>query len=349
LGFNNWFSERVEPSKLENFELARVIAVHKESYVIRSGKYEAYAEITGKMMFSSDSPLDFPTVGDWCYAQFFDRNSPAIIHDILPRRSELKRKAAGRKIEFQLIASNIDTALIIQAVDADFNLRRFERYLAMTQEANIEGVFLLSKQDLNSSEELEDKKQSIKVLAPDIPILAFSNVEHTGLDNVREILLPRKTFCLLGSSGVGKTTLLNNLLGGPILKTSTVREKDGKGKHTTTNRQLLTLENGAMMIDTPGLRELASIGAESGIGEIFEDITDLESQCRFNDCSHTQEKGCGILRALNVGTISQERFQNYVKMNKESEFNKLSYLEKRNKDKKLGKMYKSVQKHNVKK
>jgi len=153
----------------------------------------------------------------------------------------------------------------------------------------------------------------------------------------------------LGSSGVGKTTLLNNLLGGPILKTSSVREKDGKGKHTTTNRQLLTLENGAMMIDTPGLRELASIGAESGIGEIFEDITDLESQCRFNDCSHTQEKGCAILRALNVGTISQERFQNYVKMNKESEFNKLSYLEKRNKDKKLGKMYKSVQKHNVKK
>ena len=349
LGFNDWFQEQVDRSRLDDYQLARVIAVDKNSYVINSGPGEVAAEITGKMMFTADSPLDYPTVGDWVYAQYFDEGSFAIIHEILPRRSYLKRKTAGKKIEFQLIAANIDTAFIVQSLDSNYNPRRLERYLVMVKEGHIQPVVLLSKSDLLSPTELDEKKNELLELMPDVQIVTFSSLNREGLQSVKDLLGAGQTFCLLGSSGVGKTTLLNSLLDSDHLKTQSVREKDSKGKHTTTRRQLIHLADGGMVIDTPGMRELGNISTESGLSEVFDEILALATECRYSDCSHTQEDGCAILDALADGTLSEDRYQNYVKMEKESTFNEMSYLEKRHKDKEFGKMIKSVLKHHPKK
>jgi ribosome biogenesis GTPase len=181
---------------------------------------------------------------------------------------------------------------------------------------------------------------------PDIQIVAFSNITNSGLSEVEELLIPGETFCLLGSSGVGKTSLLNTLLAEARFEIQAIREKDGKGRHTTARRQLNILKNGAMLIDTPGMRELGNIGSESGINNTFDEIAKLSRQCRFNNCSHIQEDGCAVLAALKDGTISQERYQNYIKMNKESIYNEMSYLEKRRKNRQFGKFIKSVKKHN---
>jgi ribosome biogenesis GTPase / thiamine phosphate phosphatase len=342
LGFNKWFFYEIDPTKLIDHQIARVITVNKDSYTIDNGKGEVSAEVTGKLLFSADSPLDYPATGDWVFAQYFDNDSFAIISEIVPRKSILKRKTSGKKIEFQLIAANIDTGLIVQSLDNNYNLRRLERYLVMIIQSNIQPVVLLSKSDLLPVSEIDKKGDEIHALYPDIRVLPFSNEDKTNLKYVKELLVPKKTYCLLGSSGVGKTTLINNLLDGMRLKTHSVREKDGKGRHITTRRQLIKLKNGAMIIDTPGMRELGNFAVDTGIHGTFDEITELSNQCRYNDCSHTQEQGCSILAALKDGIISQERYQNFIKLNKESAFYEMSYLEKKRKDKKFGKFVKSV-------
>jgi ribosome biogenesis GTPase len=348
LGFSEWFQDRLQQSKLNDFQLARVTTVYGESYVVTDGEQDITAEITGKIMFSAESPLDYPTVGDWCFIQNLDENSLAIIHEVFERKSILKRKRKGKSIEFQSIAANIDYALIVQSLDSDYNIRRFERYLVMAREGGIQPVFLLSKSDLLSETEIDEKKAEIRESNPDLQIISFSNKEETNLNEVKNLLLPGKTFCLIGSSGVGKTSLLNKILGEDRFATREIKRKDNKGKHTTTNRNLIKLENGAMIVDTPGMRELGNIAVEAGIEEVFDDITELETLCKFSNCSHKQEKGCAILEALEEETISQERYQNYLKMLKESEHNETSYLEKRKKFKAQGKLYKSIQKNNRK-
>ena len=214
----------------------------------------------------------------------------------------------------------------------------------MINESDIQPIVLLSKSDLLPVNEIEKKVTEIHALIPDIRVVPFSNEDNTRLKLVEELLIPWKTYCLLGSSGVGKTTLINNLLDEVRFKTHSVREKDGKGRHITTSRQLINLRNGAMVIDTPGMRELGNFAVDTGIHSTFDEIAELSNQCRYNDCSHTQEHGCSILAALKDGIISQERYQNFVKLNKESAFNEMSYLEKKRKDKKFGKFVKSVMK-----
>ena len=349
LGLNPWFEDKVDPAKLSAFQLARVTAVNKDSYILRNERNEVFAEITGKFLFNVETSLDYPTVGDWVYTQYFDDDSFAIIHELLPRKSILKRKTPGKKIDFQLLAANIDTAFIMQSLDSNFNLRRLERYLAMIHEANIRPIVLLSKSDLLSPGELGEKMDTMRLDMPGIQILPFSSVDGSGLDKISELLVPGETFCLLGSSGVGKTTLLNKLLGDAMFKTQTVREQDGRGRHTTARRQLSILKNGAMVIDTPGMRELGNMGVESGLQETFAEIADLASRCRFTDCTHIQESRCAVLGALKDGEISQERYNNYIKMKKESAFYEMSYLEKRRRDKKFGKLCKSVMKNKDKK
>lgn len=337
LGFDKWFQDRIETSKLDSFQVARVIAVNKNSFVVSTDSNDIYAELTGKYLFNVESPLDFPTIGDWVYVQLLDDDTLAIIHEIFPRRSLLKRKTSGKKIEYQLIAANIDTAIIMQSLDSNFNLRRLERYIVLINESNIIPMIFLSKSDLMNADEIENHVKAIQNIIPNIKILTFSNNSLADIENLKTHFTPSETFCLLGSSGVGKTTLLNNLIHQELYKTQPIREKDGRGKHTTTRRELIVLENGAIVIDNPGMRELGVIGIESGLDNTFDEIAELSNHCRFTDCTHTVEQGCAVLKGIEEGTISSERYQNYMKMYKESLYNEMSYFEKRQKDKKFGK------------
>ena len=345
IGFDKWFLEKVAPENLERFEVARVLAVHKDSYSVSNGEVDALAELVGKIIFSASSPLDYPAVGDWVLASFYDENTFSIIHEVLSRKSLLKRKTPGKKVEFQLIAANIDVAFIVQSLNENFNLRRLERYLVMVNESNIQPIVLLSKSDLLSNEEIADRIQEIQEIMPQLQVIPFSNENESGLDSVKGIMKPGLTYCLLGSSGVGKTTLLNNLIGESIYKTKTVSRKESKGKHATTHRHLIRLDFGAMVVDTPGMRELGNFSIETGLDETFSEIRALSEKCHFNDCTHVGEKGCAVLDAVEKGQLSTDRYQNYIKMTKESTYNEMSYLEKRKKDKQFGKLCKTVMKH----
>jgi len=348
LGFDNWFQDNLDPESLEDHEVSRVIAVHKDSYTITNGETDVFAELIGKILYSAVSPIDYPAVGDWVLAKFYDENTFSIIHRIIKRKTLLKRKSSGKKIDFQLIAANIDAALIVQSLDDNFNLRRLERYLVMINESNIRPIVLLSKSDLLTSEEVTSRIGDIHKIMPSLLVRPFSNENESGLKSVRDLLTAGQTYCLLGSSGVGKTTLLNNLIGESVFKTKTVREKDSKGRHSTTSRQLIKLDCGAMVIDTPGMRELGNFSVDTGLDETFAEIIELSQQCQFNDCTHVTEKGCAVLKAVEDGRVSEKRYQNYIKMNKESIYNEMSYLEKRQKEKQFGKFIKTVMKHKKK-
>lgn len=348
LGYDDWYQSQVDIEKSTTHEIARVVAVHKGSCVVTRGHGEAFAELSGNLLYTAGSFSDLPTTGDWVYADFYDGDSHAIVHGVIPRKTLLKRKTAGKQVENQLIAANIDVAFIIQSVDHNLNLRRMERYLVMVNESNITPSILLSKCDLVSRESLGEIQASVSAIAPGTTVLAFSNVSGTNIDTIKSSLLPAHTYCLLGSSGVGKTTLLNSILGSEQFETQTVRQKDSKGRHTTTSRELIQLENGALLIDTPGMRELGSMSADAGLDETFSEISELVRQCKFGNCSHTGEQGCAVLKAIDEGELTEQRWNSYKKMKNESAFNEMSYIEKRKKDKAFGKLIKSTLKNKKK-
>jgi ribosome biogenesis GTPase len=348
LGFDSWFEEKREELRKPGNSVARVTAVDRDRYLVRGEKGEILAELAGRVMFSAESSMDFPTVGDWALVQYQNSDTLAIIHDLLPRRSILRRKAAGKKVDYQLIAANINVAFIVQACDSDFSLPRLDRYLVMIREGHIEPMILLSKSDLVDEESLGQMVGGIERAGISCDIIALSNETGHGLDQVRNALERGRTYCLLGSSGVGKTTLLNHLIGREAFETKSVREKDGKGRHTTARRQLIILDNGAMAIDNPGMRELGVIGVDTGIDESFSEIRELSKSCRFRDCTHTNEAGCAILMAIESGELSEERYSSYLKLMKESEYHQMSYVEKRKKDREFGQFIKSVMKHKKK-
>jgi ribosome biogenesis GTPase len=293
--------------------------------------------------------MDYPCVGDWALVQYHNSDTFAILHGLFPRKSFLRRKTPGKKIDYQAIAANIDVALIVQSCDFNFNLRRLERYLVMINEGQIEPILLLTKSDLVSPEDLEQRILEVRQSNLHCRVIALSNITGSGLDQVRQLLEAGKTYCLLGSSGVGKTTLLNHLVGRDLFETNTVRAKDGKGRHTTARRQLTVLDQGAMLIDTPGMRELGNIGVSTAIDETFTDIQELSKSCRFTDCTHTTETGCSLLMAIENGELSEERYRSYLKLLKESEYHQMSYVEKRKKDRKFGQFIKSAMKQHKKK
>ena len=338
LGYDAWFERKREELRKPELKVARITRMERDRYLVRNETDEVQAEPTGKLLYAAGSSEDIPCVGDWVLVQYYNEGSLAIIHDVLPRRSVLRRKAAGMKIESQLIASNIDTAFIMQSCDFNFNIRRMERYLVMVADGRIVPVILLSKSDLLSAEDLERRIGEIRQAGIDAGVTAFSNTTGEGLSVIRQALEKGRMYCLLGSSGVGKTTLLNNLLGREEFETASVREKDGRGRHTTSRRQLSILENGALLIDTPGMRELGMTDALSGVDESFSDIQQLSGSCRFRDCTHTVEKGCAVLEALANGALEEGRYENYLKLTKEARFYQMSYVERRRKDKQFGRM-----------
>ena len=348
LGFDQWFQDKRSEARRPDCNVARVTAVHRDSCLVRNENGEVLAEPAGSFVYSAESSIDLPSVGDWALVQYHNADTFAIIHGLLPRKSFLRRKTPGKKINYQMIAVNIDSALIVQSCDFDFNLRRLERYLVMVNEGQVEPVLLLTKSDLVSAEKLEQRISEVRQANIKCRVLPLSNVTGFGLDQVRQLLEPGKTYCLVGSSGVGKTTLLNHIIGRDLFETNTVRASDGKGRHTTAQRQLIVLDNGAMLIDTPGMRELGNIGVSSGLEESFSDIWSLSKNCRFANCAHTQEVGCALLTAIENGALRADRYQSYLKLMKESEYHELSYIERRRKDKKFGQFIKSALKHHKK-
>ncbi len=323
--------------------IARVTAVDRDQYIIRNQNGEVPAELTGRFVFSSESRSDLPCVGDWVGVQYRDSGAHASIHNLLPRTSFLRRKSPGKNIEFQMIAANIDVAFIVQSCHYDFNVRRLERYLVMVNKGHIEPVILLTKTDLISAEELEHLVDKIRHAGIGANVFTLSNVTGTGVDQIRTRMLSGKTYCLLGSSGVGKTTLINRLVGDSSLETGEVSDT-GEGRHTTTRRQLIVLEHGAQLIDMPGMRELGMLGVSEEISDSFADIQEHSKNCRFADCTHTNEPGCAVQRAMANDELDAAHFQNYLKLKKESEFHEMSIFEKRKKDRAFGQFVHSLKK-----
>ncbi|MES9945139.1 MAG: ribosome small subunit-dependent GTPase A [Candidatus Thiodiazotropha sp.] len=342
IGYSDWFKSRVDDEAISAHDVARVVSVHKDSYTVTKGAGEVFAELSGNLLYSTESSSDLPTTGDWVYADFFDDETHAIIYGVFPRKTLLKRKTAGKLVDYQLIAANIDVAFIIQSLNDNFNLRRLERYLVMVNESGIEPVILLSKCDLLPKEEVDEIKNKVSGIAPQATVMEFSNLNRNNITSIIGLLKSGSSYCLLGSSGVGKTTLLNTIIGSDKFDTQPVSKIQSKGRHTTTSRQLVRLDNGAMIIDTPGMRELGSMFVDEGLEETFSEIVELSQGCKFSNCSHTNEKGCAILAAIGAGDLSARRYQNYLKMKKESEFNQMSYLEKRKKDRDFGKLVKTT-------
>jgi ribosome biogenesis GTPase len=319
-GFCEWFQNQVDPSEEGQWTIARVTAVHKGWADISNGETTRPARSTGRLRREARHNNNYLTVGDWVCCKKFDKGDFAVIHSIFDRKTELKRKTVGRAVSYQLIAANIDTAFVVHTLDKGYNLRKLERYLSIVLDSNIQPVILLTKKDLLSDEQLNERLEEVAARIPNVPALAISNVTGDGLDEVHDLLEPAKTYCLLGASGVGKTSLINSIIGEEdCYFTLPVREKDGKGIHSTTWRELIELDTGALMIDTPGMRELGHLDSATGIDETFEDIVELESQCKFRDCAHVNTKGCAIEAAVEAGEIAKERYENFIRMRQESD------------------------------
>jgi len=344
LGYNEWFHAKSKGILQDDFSAARVIEVNKDNFKVSNGVDEINAELSGKYLFDVESSIDYPTVGDWVAVQYFNDNSLAIIHQLLPRKSLLKRKNPGKKVDFQLIAANIDYALIMQSVDSNFNLNRMERYLVMANDSKIHPIIVFTKTDLIFDNELNKIIEKTRRLGNKYMIFATSNITVDGLKSLHKELKPNKTYCLLGSSGVGKTTLLNKLLGREVFEVKEVRDKDNKGRHTTTRRQLICLESGSIFIDTPGMRELGNFTITTGIEETFEEIKFYSKQCRFKNCTHVKEPGCAVKDAVEKEIIDKNSYKNFLKIQKEARYYNMSYIEKRRKDKAFGKMIKNYKK-----
>jgi ribosome biogenesis GTPase len=336
LGFDAHFRTETEALAIEGATPARVTAVDRDRWIVRDAEGEMPAELAGRLRFASDDSLSLPCVGDWALVQPVDARRMAVLHAVLPRRTLLKRKAPFRSIDYQPIAANVDTAFLVQSCDGNFNLRRLERYLAMALEAGIEPVVLLAKADLDTPQGVEERIERLRQAKVDAEIIALSSHSGAGLEALSRRLIPRRTHCLLGSSGVGKSTLVNLLLGAEALATAPVRAYDGKGRHTTARRQLFLLDGGSMLIDTPGMRELGAMGVSEGIEATFADLEELAEQCRFKDCAHQAETGCALKAAVAAGEVEASRFEAFLRLRRESEFHETSYLERRRREREFG-------------
>ena len=296
---------------------ARVVAQHRGEYVIQAPWGRGIAVAPGRMKFRATGERELPAVGDWVLVEPAT-DGPATVREILPRRSTFVRRRAGTEGEAQVVAANVDVAFLMSSLNLDLNPRRLERYLVATLDSGAKPVVVLTKADLVTDAarivaEVEDTAAGTEVVV-------VSSVDHTGLERVRSYLQPGKTVALLGSSGVGKSTLVNTLAGESLLETQEVRESDDRGRHTTTHREIFRLADGALVLDTPGMRELGLVEAEEGLDETFDEVAAVAASCRFRDCRHQGEPGCAVRAALADGSLSPDRWESYDKLQKELAF-----------------------------
>lgn len=341
LGLSNELSAYVKGQDLSGFSIGRVIQEHKERYIVSTGENEFEAEITGNLRFTANSRADFPAVGDWVVIAIHDTGF-ALIHKILPRKSLLERQTVGKVSEKQIISANVDVAFIIQSIDNNFNINRLERYMTICYSANIEPVLVISKIDLSTGDEIQEAIRNLEARDKKVRYILLSNLTQEGLAQIMDFIRKGKTYCVVGSSGVGKSTLINNLLRNNILTTKEISKSTNKGKHATEHRELLILGNGGIIIDTPGMRELGITENPEGIKTTFREISDLALKCKFPDCKHIDEKGCAVIEALNNGKIDRDSLDNYRRMLREQERFQTTLAEKRKKDRDFGKMCKKV-------
>lgn len=321
----------------------RVIAQERDMYRVVTEEQEYMAGVSGKFRYNALRQSDYPAVGDYVLVECNSEDDYAVIREVLPRKNAFVRKAAGTNNEEQIVAANIDTVFICMSLNKDFNIRRIERYLSITWDSGASPVIVLTKKDL--CDESDSRLAQISNIAIGVPVIAISVLDEEGLKQLYTYLGEKKTAAFVGSSGVGKSTLINRLLEKNMIKTGALRNDD-KGRHTTTHRELFMLREGGMVIDTPGMRELGMWSSEDGIERTFSDIEELSGFCRFSDCTHSTEPGCAVRNALKEGVISEERYQAYKKLKAENAYNEdaAGYLsEKRMRFKEIAKYNKKHQ------
>ena len=349
LGWNNYFQELYNTNINKNtFIPGRIAVENKHRYTVYSQFGELSAEVSGRLLYASDSASDLPKVGDWVLMNYFADEQKGIIQEVLNRNTVFSRKSAGIEVKEQIVAVNIDVLFIVQGLDNNFNIRRLERYLVMAKSGGIKPVVVLNKSDL--CDNIEDKIKKAKTNLPDIQVLAISALNNLGINELQEMIEPNKTYAFVGSSGTGKSTIINKLFGQDFQTTNEVRQKDSRGKHTTTARELFVLPSGGILIDTPGMREFHLWLTDESIGDVFDEIDIIAHNCRFANCKHINEKGCAVLEALELETISKERYNSYLKLNKEQEYLNTksdinSFLNKKEKWKNISKLSKEISRY----
>ena len=330
IGFNDYVEAHFNSISSDDDMIARISGEYEKIYKIVTEGGEKTAEISGNMKYNAEGRFDYPVVGDWVLVKGHKNSDRYIIKKIIPRQTKVSRKVAGKKSEEQIISANIDYIFIMSDLKDDYNINRLERYLTIAWDSGAKPIIVLNKADLCNKKDIENKKSEVEKIAFGVPVHVISCKKNRGLTEINRYLSSGTTISLIGSSGVGKSTLINQIIGRTKQKTNNTRKSDGKGKHTTTAREIIIIPDKGVIIDTPGMREIQLWNNDSGINSTFADIEKLSKRCKFNDCTHTHEPNCAVKDAINSGDLSEDRLKNFHKMKREMRYQKLKEMKTAN-------------------